>query len=166
MDTENVHTEEEFQVALLETAAIGLILQDSLDIWNSNFHAWKTQSLLSAVDSRSILAKIYHHAISIYLSGLFDYRFQYNDLLNPTLPFDTIQYHVDGILRTVAEALQTTNLAGLLFFFPLRVAGARAESLEHKKLILGMLKEISNRSFVVAGAFVKDLESLWDMNGP
>ena len=75
-----------------------------------------------------------------------------------------IQSHVDGILSTTLEALESTRLAGLLFFFPLRVAGARAVSVEQKANVLGMLKEISRRSFVVADAFVMDLEDNWKLN--
>jgi hypothetical protein len=60
-------------------------------------------------------------------------------------------------------ALKTTNLAGILFFFPLRVAGARARSVGQRSIILDLLGHISSRSFVVADAFVSDLKSLWEM---
>lgn len=153
--------EEGTQISLLESAATGLIIRNSLNLWNSGFHTWNKQDPSSSTDPRSTLASIYYHAISIYLSGLFDYRSQFNDILAPTLSFETIQIHVSAILSETTNALRTTNLAGLLFFFPLRVAGARAVSSEHKNLILGMLKEISKRSFVVADAFVSDLENLW-----
>jgi uncharacterized membrane protein len=104
---------------------------------------------------------IYYHAISIYLSGIFDYRLQFNDFIPPTLPYEKIQMHVCGILTRTKMALHITKLAGLLFFFPLRVAGARAVAVEHRLLIVEMLKDISRRNFVVADAFVHDLENLW-----
>lgn len=166
VNPESIHTEEELQVALVQTANTGMIIQESLFSWNSDFQTWNIQSPASEFDSRSMLAKVYYHATSIYLSGLFDYRFHYNEIPNPTLTFEAVQSHVNGILSTTLVALRSTNLSGVLFLFPLRVAGARAVSVDHKKLILSMLKEVSGRNFVVANAFVVDLEDLWDINGP
>lgn len=111
-------------------------------------------------DSWSILAATYYYAISIYLSGIFDYRPQFDHISSPSLSHKTIQTHVTNILTNLELGLRT-NLAGILFFFPLRVAGARAWSTEQKASILGMLKEISSRAFVVADAFVLDLNTLW-----
>lgn len=156
-------TDDEIQNGLLATASMGLLLRGSLESWQINFQTWKEQSIISTIDPRSVLAKIYYHSISIYLSGLFDYHSQYNEILNPTLQFETVQFHVNEILNTATEALLTTNLAGILFFFPLRVAGARAVTSIQKALILGMLREISKRSYIVADAFVEDLQGLWGM---
>jgi hypothetical protein len=58
------------------------------------------------------------------------------------------------------QALRSTSLAGILFFFPLRVAGARSRSsVVNQARILIMLKEVRKRNFVVADAFVEDLEN-------
>lgn len=62
-------------------------------------------------------------------------------------------------------SLKTANLAAVLFFFPLRVAGARVSTARETKLICEMLGEISMRGFVVADAFITDLNSLWRQKG-
>jgi hypothetical protein len=80
---------------------------------------------------------------------------------SPTLSQAAIDAHVEGILSRTEMSLKTTNIGGILYFFPLRVAGARAISVGQRTLILEMLGQISSRSFVVANAFVSDLKSLW-----
>ena len=52
-----------------------------------------------------------------------------------------------------------------MFFFPLRVAGARVTLKEEAEAIVTMLNDISKRNFVVAEAFVSDLKALWDEKG-
>jgi hypothetical protein len=123
-------------------------------------HDWHERSQQKQ-ESWSVLALSYYHAISIYLSGMFDYRPQFDHISSPSLAHKTIQSHVTGILTNVELGLRTTKLAGIFFFFPLRVAGARATSPWQKATILEMLKEISSRAFVVAGAFVLDMNTLW-----
>jgi hypothetical protein len=112
-------------------------------------------------DSWTILAETYYNAISIYLSGIFDYRPQFDQITSPTLSSSQIQIHADSILSKTEHALRTTRLVGILFFFPLRVAGARAKTLKQRSAILGMLGDISKRSFVVADAFIVDLHTVW-----
>lgn len=117
-----------------------------------------------SADPWLFLAIIYYHAISIYLSGIFDYRPQFDHLYPPTLALEIIQAHVTNILAKIEVALQTTNLAAICFFFPLRVAGARVWLEEQKLLILRLLGNISKRAYIVADAFILDLNTLWVMN--
>jgi len=95
------------------------------------------------------------------LSGHFDYRYQFNLIPSPSLPSNDIQVHVNEILQQTEEALETTRLAGILFLFPLRVAGARTRNEAQRARILGMLDGISKSRFVVAQAFSEDLRGLW-----
>jgi hypothetical protein len=74
-----------------------------------------------------------------------------------------IQAHVMNILAKTELALQT-NLAAICFFFPLRVAGARVWLEEQRLLILRLLGDISKRAYIVADAFILDLNSLWIMD--
>lgn len=83
----------------------------------------------------------------------------------PTISPDVVQNHVDKILRMTEISLKTANLAAVLFFFPLRVAGARVTTPRETKLICAMLGEISMRGFVVADAFTADLKSVWRQKG-
>ncbi len=82
-------------------------------------------------------------------------------MVSASIPPEAIQVHVQNILQTTKLALKTINLAGPVYFFPLRVAGARASSSEQMFSILEMLDRISERSFVVAQAFSEDLRALW-----
>lgn len=144
-----------------ELAAEGLLLRDSLNKWCMSFQQWINVTGSHPESGQSILATLYFHAISIFLSGIFDYRCEFNHILSPRLPQRQIQNHVDTILSDTRIALKTTNLGGVLFFFPLRVAGARVTSNKEANAILVMLDEISKRSFVVAEAFVSDLRAIW-----
>jgi hypothetical protein len=142
-------------------AVEGLLLRDALNNWYMNFQQWVTDTGSCPEDSQSLLALIYYHAISIFLSGIFDYHSEFHHIITPALSRGHIQNHVDNILMNSRKGLKTTNLGGILFFFPLRVAGARVAIKEEADAIVAMLDEISKRSFVVADSFVSDLKSLW-----
>jgi hypothetical protein len=146
---------------LLHLASEGIDLRTALSRWLEIFKAWQTLDSTKEDDSRSKFANVYFHAISIYLSGHFDYRYQFNHILSASLPSKEIDVHVREILQHTEEALKTTRLAGILFLFPLRVAGARARTAVQRLRILEMLDGISDKSFVVAHAFSEDLKDLW-----
>jgi len=135
--------------------------------WRASAPASSPSSSTKMNDDQMILALIYYHAISIYLSGTFDYHTHWNDhhIPTPMLPPNEIQKHVTVILNMVNSTLEQTNLAGILFFFPLRVAGSRVQSVQQRSEISRMLRHISRRGFVVADAFTVDLEELWERKG-
>lgn len=147
--------------ALLELAVEGFVVRSALADWYANFQKWSADTGTPEYNPNSVLATIYFHGISIYLSGIFDYRAQFNRIPTPIISQDVVQNHVDEILRITEISLKTANLAAVLFFFPLRVAGARVTTARETKSICGMLGEISMRGFVVAGAFTADLKSVW-----
>ncbi|KAK0110175.1 hypothetical protein ONS95_002826 [Cadophora gregata] len=144
--------------ALTDLGTAGLTMRDTIDNWHTSF---LQSSYAIEDDPWSLLAIIYYHAISIYLTGIFDYRPQFDMIPYPSLSYSTIQAHVYSIISQTKLALSTTNLAGAFLVFALRVAGARAVNEEQRVDILQMLAEISTRSFVVADAFRMDLEYVW-----
>lgn len=148
---------------LLELAAEGLTIREALDAWYVDFRQKHTdESEVLEQNAESILAMAYFHGISIYLSGIFDYHAaQFNGIFTPVIPRQVIQNHVSNILRTTTLALGTTNLSPVLFFFPLRVAGARATCINERGSILNLLQQVLRR-FPVADAFIEDLKSLWE----
>lgn len=146
---------------LLELASEGIALRTALHGWSLSFKDWLSIDPTRLDDSRSVFANIQFHAISIYLSGHFDYRYQYKQIATASLPDKDIQVHVHEILQQTEAALKSTHLAGILFFFPLRNAGARARSAAQRGTILLMLRQIAERSFASAQAFSEDLRSLW-----
>ncbi|KAH1361211.1 hypothetical protein KXV31_009438 [Aspergillus fumigatus] len=150
---------------LLELAAEGFIVRSALHDWYATFQKWSADTGTPAHNPQSILATIYFHSISIYLSGIFDYRAQFNQIPTPTISPAVVQNHVDAILRMAEIALKTTALAAVLFLFPLRVAGARVTAAAETESIHAMFRDISARGFVVADAFTADLRSLWRRKG-
>jgi hypothetical protein len=151
--------------ALLELAAEGFVVRSALADWYANFQKWSADTGMPEHNSNSVLATIYFHGISIYLSGIFDYHVQFNKIPTPTISHHIVQNHVDEILRMTEISLKTANLAAVLFFFPLRVAGARVTTARETESICAMLGEISMRGFVVADAFTADLKSVWRKKG-
>lgn len=158
------YTPEHLSSTLAAFADEGFALRASYESWYTIFDNFRASSS-SSNDPWSLLAQIYYHAISIFLSGLFDYRREFDSIPTPILSASEITTHVGAILSLTTLALNTTNIAGALYMFPLRVAGARAVNNAQRKLILDMLSEISDRSFVVAQAFTADLTAVWAATG-
>lgn len=109
------------------------------------------------------LAKAFFAATSIYLSGNYDYDMQLWQSLNipiPILPLEDVTKHFDTIILFSRAALKGSNLSPLLFLFPLRVAGARAREIKQRQAVAEMLCRVK-KDFVVAEAFLTELEGLW-----
>jgi Fungal specific transcription factor domain len=108
------------------------------------------------------IAWVFYSAISIYLSGTYDYSRLWNSygIPTPILGQTEIQQDVNNILHTTSHALKQTNVTGLLFLFPLSIAGARAVTIEQRKRIHALLAEITG-NFRAANAFTSDLQELW-----
>lgn len=151
---------------LCELAQEGFSLRSAFSAWKESAQTWVAGTPRKSQDQQMIIALSYYHAISIYLSGIFDYHSHWTDrhISTPELSSLEIQAHVSAILDMVGKALTEGTLAAILFFFPLRVAGARATTLEQRHEISGLLHLISSKGFVVADAFVMDLDDLWDRN--
>lgn len=118
----------------------------------------------SGYDHSLLLSHTFFAAVSIYLSGIFDYEITYWQdwgLATPTLGEGQIQTHLNDILTLSGAILDTTALSPVLLLFPLRVAGARAREAWHQKFIYDLLGRVEHK-FAVAGAFKDDLRELWD----
>ena len=154
------------ETILHELAQEGIVLRSALSAWKEFAQSWVVDPPQNDQDQKMTIAFSYYHAISIYLSGIFDYHRHWTDrhISTPELSSLEIQAHVSAILTMVGKALKEGTLAAILFFFPLRVAGARARTLERRHEISVLLHLISNKGFVVADAFVTDLGDLWGKN--
>ncbi|KAF2006442.1 hypothetical protein P154DRAFT_259094 [Amniculicola lignicola CBS 123094] len=135
-------------------------------IWEQSHSAQSpnsTSSLQPVPDPDLLTAHLYYHAASIYLSGLFDYDSYWQTPSAPhapILPRSTIVLHVAEILRLSRELL-ALGVSGVLLFFPLRVAGARAVDGRSRDCVLELLGDTERRGFVVAGSFRGDLLEVW-----
>lgn len=87
----------------------------------------------------------------------------------PMLSQFEVRGHVRAILDLCEQILssknnqniKSTHIAGILLFFPLRVASSRARTAEQRLRILDLLDGVFRRGFVVAGRVRDDLRAVW-----
>lgn len=153
------------QVCFARALALeGLSLQETLLQWHahSSLHSL-IENAASAPNEDTLIAQAYYHALSIYLDGTFSYHAPFTSSSAPKSPMldrFSIDEHVSCILSACQQLLDQ-RCAGLVLFFPLRVAGARARDFWSQAEILRLLGVIAQRGFMVAQSFVEDLSDLW-----
>ena len=145
-------------------AAEGLLLQHSLQEWWEISNSWQHAS--GELDPELLVAHIYYHAVNIYLSGTYDYHVHWTRPTAPCAPIlarTQIEWHMHQILRLSRELL-ATGIAGVLLFFPLRVAGARVRDAHDMHEVLSIFRSVLQRGYAVADALIADLSELWSGN--
>jgi hypothetical protein len=157
------------QYDLVESLANeGMLLQQALLQWCIDSKIWQQNPKdPSKVDVELLLGYDYYHAVSIYLSGVYDYHPHWSwpgAPCAPMLPQSQVDWHVSEILR-LSQELLALGVSGILLFFPLRVAGARAMDQLSRDTILDLLHTTARRGFIVAEAFTVDLSALWACQG-
>ncbi|KAH4102509.1 hypothetical protein HBH70_215600 [Parastagonospora nodorum] len=155
----------EMQCFLIQSLADeGMLLQRSLLQWCVDADRWRRDlQVVTTFDAELFIAYSYYDAISIYLSGTYDYHSHWSwpgAPCAPILPRSQIDWHVAEVLR-LSQELLASGVSGVLLFFPLRVAGARAIDKESRSTILDLLHTTARRGFIVAEAFTADLSDLW-----
>ena len=137
----------------------GMGLKTALHNWEVTAYEWTPAT---PSDQQMTIAWLFYAAISIYLSGIYDYSrlWTENGIITPALTPSVVDHHLLSILDITSFAVQKQNLAGVLFLFPLRIAGARAYKTEQRDRIRSLLMKIA-ASFRAANAFLIDLEVLW-----
>lgn len=123
-------------------------------------------SCSTACNAEQPVTRIYYHATSIYLSGVFDYDSTWQDyeVTVPTMTETAVQTAVEAILTYSELLLQHTTNSPMLPLVPLRIAGARVRTQSEIWRIRALLSCI-RRSFEVASAFEADLEQVWASKG-
>lgn len=109
---------------------------------------------------------IQHAAISRYLSGVFDYHeyvWARHGIAVPKLQPDEIKGHVQTILTLTERALSISDLSGIVFAFPLRVAAARSKTPAQREAVANLLKRVES-CYIVAGVFLTDLAERWKLS--
>lgn len=105
------------------------------------------------------VAWMYYHALSIYLSGVFDYTLSEVCAI-PSLRDDEITVHLEGILNRSDEALQQTRTSRVFLLLPLRIAGNRCSNWKQCQEVLNRI-DILRDQFAVATAFRNELLQIW-----
>lgn len=139
----------------------GLALHSWLQDWWNSTMAWKSNR--GSLDVDLLIAENYYHAISIYLSGTYDYHDHWGKPDTPMAPIldrPTICWHMLNIVRLSQELLEH-GIMGLFLLIPLRIAGARALDSQDQDVILQLLRTVSHRGYAVADAIHVDLVELW-----
>ena len=145
-----------------------------MSYWNTTYSAGALQhdGLISAQnpnleDPRTLLSMVFFAAISIYLSGIFDYEmhhWRHYTLAPATLDCVTVQMHVTTILDGTRLALDSTNTSPISYLFPLRIAGARSQCRDRRDCVMMLLGRIKGTGFVVAASVEDDLERLYEQS--
>ncbi|KAH7309877.1 hypothetical protein B0I35DRAFT_398061 [Stachybotrys elegans] len=120
-----------------------------------------------SANENALLSQLFHAAVSIYLSGVFDYEtsfWSYLDIPTPILEEATINGYVQQLLDLSTAGLDNSSLSPLLFLIPLRIAGARARNKLDCEQIGRLLGKI-RRTFAIASAIQSDLEHVWWRKG-
>lgn len=136
----------------------GLRLQAQLLSWSHEVE----NSVVTSETTFTTLATLFRHAILIFLSGNYDYLPLLHGL-EPTArrsPAE-IQEHVLAIIHLTEYLLRHSHLARVLYLFPLRVAGARANCYLTASNVLHLVQKVSDGGFKAADRVASDLKSFW-----
>lgn len=145
-------------------------LKEALGSWYASYaQPENEQAAYNMIEENNsmLLSRLFFAAVSIYLSGIFDYEITHwhnIGLIPPTLEEKKVQMHTNAILGLSNLALDTTNLSPLLFLFPLRIAGARSRTRWQRDWIARLVTRIG-REFAVATAISTELSHVWKIFG-
>lgn len=110
-----------------------------------------------------LVAFVFLHATSIYLSGIFDYRLHlFSTTPTTTISRDRVRFHVTSIINGTKIAINETKLCGLLFLYPLRVAAARATDPAEQEQIMDAFGKIGQQGFAIVQVFRQEIREVWD----
>ncbi|KAJ5414942.1 hypothetical protein N7509_000040 [Penicillium cosmopolitanum] len=133
--------------------SVALIAAEGLDV-QGNIYNWHTKTLLQLVqdgpNEYSKLALLYYHALLIFLSGNYDYFTYWDNIPAPVLSPAEVSEHLSSILYLSGEVLRHSKIPGVMLFFPVTVAGARARTVDQQSEILNLLSLVFCKGFVVA----------------
>ncbi|KAH7473061.1 hypothetical protein FOMA001_g12655 [Fusarium oxysporum f. sp. matthiolae] len=166
-DADDVHLPKHLDEAF-DVAQEGFRLRQALIDWEAKGVPSKQLTAENTNGSFSSLTKAFFAAISIYLSGVFDYEIPYwqdMGIVASNLSEEEIQMHVINILTHTNSVLYNSSISPLLVLFPLRVAGARSWQGWQQDCIMQNLLVVE-RTFPVAAAFRADLMGVWARMSP
>jgi hypothetical protein len=152
MDSYNAENMDVDPTTMHELIKEGQGLHSQLAAFSSALHM-----SISAQDTS--VAWMYYHALSIYLSGVFDYTLS-EVCATPSLRDEEIMIHLEGILKRSDEAIQHSQTSRVFLLLPLRIAGNRCSSWKQCQEVLKRI-DILRDQFAVATAFRTELLQIW-----
>jgi hypothetical protein len=144
--------------------SVALLAAEGLDI-QQTIYDWHAKALLQLVqdgpNEHLDLALLYYHALLIFLSGNYDYFPYWDNIPAPVLSLIEISEHLIMILDLSDKVLLHSNIPGVMLFFPITVAGARAWKADQRSEILNLLDRVFCKGFVVANKVRDGLLERW-----
>jgi hypothetical protein len=126
---------------------------------HSQLSAFSSTLYVTTSAQETSVAWMYCHALSIYLSGVFDYTLSEVCAI-PSLRDDEIEVHLEGILTRSDEAIQHSQTSRVFLLLPLRIAGNRCSNWKQCQEVLSRIDILRDR-FAVATAFRTELLQIW-----
>jgi hypothetical protein len=139
-------------ITMHELIVEGQDLHSQLAAFSSTLHM-----RMNAQDTS--VAWMYYHALSIYLSGVFDYTLSEVCAI-PSLRDEEITVHLEGILKRSDEAIQQSQTSRVFLLLPLRIGGNRCSNWKQCQEVLKRI-DILRDQFAVATAFRTELLQIW-----
>jgi hypothetical protein len=160
-------SEESDDSVIISLAAQGTEIRRHLSEWlqlvQTQYSALHTSFNHLLQDTELLISLIYFHALSIYLSGIYDYHSEFvlSNAVLPLLSQSQVEHHLSSIIRITDFALRETKLAGLLFLFPLRVAASRSRTMYYRTELLKLIRMMRNKGFAILETFELEILCIW-----
>lgn len=152
-----------------EDPSIRALGEQGIEI-QSMVYQWHDEALTRMCSSEETdfhfqLSLTYYHALLLFLSRNFSYYRYWDPVTAPFLSQRDIDDHVTTILALAEKILDASTIPGVMLFFPLRLAGSYAKSIEQRRTIWKILDRIHWRGFIVSDRIQTDLQELWQYQG-
>lgn len=147
-----------------ENIHISSITLRELSQRGEQLHSQLTSFAFSLVKSTAYdtsAAWMYYHAISLYLSGIFDHILPRICLIAQSSDHEAMA-HIEGILQHSDEVLQQSQVSHVFVLLPLRIAGNRCSSTSHCREVLKRV-ELLQGQFAIAGTVRDELLKTWSL---
>lgn len=141
----------------LDTLALdGLSIQDDLIHWQQRSYS---ETLPTCPFTQ--LASILHRALSLYHCRNFIFYSCWMTRAIPRLSQSEVKEQVESILNLSENLLSMTYIPPVLFLFPLRMAGAYVSDGAIQNKVLGLVRKIRQKGFIISDIIEADLQECW-----
>lgn len=141
----------------LDTLALeGLEIKGRLLNWQEESHLERLPA-----DYFTQLAIIVHRALLLYHCNNFTYYSCWMTRTIPQLNQSDVDKHVASILDLSQTLLSDTCIPAVLLLFPLRMAGIHVFESHMQVKVLGTIRKIRQKGFIVSDRIEVDLQEFW-----
>ena len=134
----------------------GLEIKERLLNWEEESHLER-----SPADPFTRLAVIVYHALLLYHCTNFTFYPCWMTRTIPQLNQSEVDKHVATILELSQSLLSDTSIPAVLLLFPLRMAGIHVFESHVQEKVLGTIRKIRQKGFIVSDRIEVDLQEFW-----